>query len=487
VTLELPLVPIADVARIASGRVVGDAAAVVRDASHDTADVRTGSLFFCVAGARADGHDLAEVAIAAGAAALVVERELDVVAPQVVVGSVRQAMGPISAALFGRPADHLRIAGVTGTNGKTTITYLIDSIGRAAGARTGVVGTTGALIDGTPVPIARTTPEAPTLFRLLARMRASDIDVVALEISSHALDQHRVDGLVMDVAVFTNLSQDHLDYHPTMEEYFRAKQRLFTPELARVGVVGVDDEWGLRLAHEAEIPVKTFAIDADADVRPTEVRSGRDGTAFVVDGTRWHTGLIGRYNASNAVASILAARALGLDDASISAGLVSITRVPGRAEPIEAGQDFLVVVDYAHTPDSIHSVLGAVRPLASGRVIVVFGCGGDRDQAKRSMMGQVAATDADLSIITTDNPRSEDPLEIIRAVEEGAASAGGRYVVEPDRRAAIGLAVRTANPDDVVVIAGKGHETVQELGDRSLAFDDRTVAREEIASILERP
>jgi UDP-N-acetylmuramoyl-L-alanyl-D-glutamate--2,6-diaminopimelate ligase len=217
------------------------------------------------------------------------------------------------------------------------------------------------------------------------------------------------------------------------------------------------------------------------------VRSGRDGTSFVLDGVRWHTGLLGRYNAANAVAAILASRALGLDDAAAAEGLASVASVPGRAEPVDAGQDFLVVVDYAHTPDSIHSVLGAVRPLASGRVIVVFGCGGDRDHDKRSQMGRAAASSADLSIITTDNPRSEDPLEIIRAVEAGAADAGGRYVVEPDRRAAIGLAVRSARPDDVVVIAGKGHETVQEFRDRSIDFDDRAVAREEIAATLERP
>jgi UDP-N-acetylmuramoyl-L-alanyl-D-glutamate--2,6-diaminopimelate ligase len=487
VTPELPLVPVADVARVSGGRVVGDAARVVRDAAHDTRDVPLGSLFFCVEGSRVDGHDLAGEAVASGAAALVVGRELEVAVPQVVVGDVRVAMGPISALVFGNPTDGMRVAGITGTNGKTTITYLLDAIARRSGRRAGVIGTTGALVDGAPVPIARTTPEAPDLFRLLAVMRDAGIELVALEVSSHALAQHRVDGLVCDVAVFTNLSQDHLDYHATMEDYYRAKRRLFTPELAREGVVGVDDDWGRRLARESEVPVTTFALDAPADVRAVDVRSGRDGTSFALEGRRWRTGLLGRYNAANAIAAIVAARSLGIGDEAIADGLTAMADVPGRTEPVDAGQDFLVVVDYAHTPDSIQSVLGAVRPLASGRVIVVFGCGGDRDHAKRSRMGRAAAEAADLSIITTDNPRSEDPLSIIAEVERGAAEADGNYLVEPDRRAAIALALRTAGPDDAVVIAGKGHETVQELQGRRVAFDDRTVALEELAALLERP
>jgi UDP-N-acetylmuramoyl-L-alanyl-D-glutamate--2,6-diaminopimelate ligase len=486
VTPELPLVPVVDVARVSGGRVVGDGAGVVRDAAHDTRDVRPGCVFFCVPGSRVDGHLLAGEAIAAGAAALVVERVLDVGVPQVVVGAVRAAMGPISALVFGRPADGMGVAGITGTNGKTTVTYLLESIAARAGRRAGLVGTTGALVGGAPVPLARTTPEAPDLFRLLATMRAAQVEIVALEVSSHALHQHRVDGLVCDVAVFTNLSQDHLDYHPTMEDYYRAKRRLFGPELARAGIVGVDDAWGRRLAREAEVPVTTYALDAPAQVRPAEVRAGRDGTTFVLDGARWRTGLLGRYNAANAIAAILAARVLGLGDDAIAEGLAALGGVPGRAEPVDVGQDFLVVVDYAHTPDSIHSVLGAVRPLASGRVIVVFGCGGDRDHDKRSRMGRAAVEAADLSIITTDNPRSEDPQAIIREVERGAAEAGGSYVVEPDRRAAIALALRTAGPEDAVVIAGKGHEAVQELGDRTVAFDDRQVAREELSALRER-
>jgi UDP-N-acetylmuramoyl-L-alanyl-D-glutamate--2,6-diaminopimelate ligase len=483
---DLPLVPIGDVARAAGGRVIGSAERRVRDAVHDPSQVHPGALFFCVPGSRIDGHDLAEEAVAAGAAALVVERPLEATVPQVLVRSVREAMGPICDVVFGRPTRGIRLVGVTGTNGKTTVTHLLGAIGSAAGAKTGVVGTTGALAGEATTRLAHTTPEAPDLFRTLAEMRRAGVQLVALEVSSHALDQHRVDGLRHDVAVFTNLSHDHLDYHPTMEAYYEAKRALFRPTRSRLGVVGVDDPWGRRLAGESEVPVTTFALDADAEVRPAEVIADRDGTSFALGGATWRTKLLGRFNAANAVAALLAARRLGIDDGAIRAGLGAAPHVPGRIEPVDAGQGFLVVVDYAHTPDSIRSVLGAVRPLASGRLIVVFGCGGDRDPSKRSPMGRAATSSADLSILTTDNPRSEDPMEILREVTGGADLGGGAYVVEPDRRRAIALALGQARPGDAVVIAGKGHETVQELGDRTLAFDDRAVAREELVALLER-
>ena len=302
-----------------------------------------------------------------------------------------------------------------------------------------MVGTTGVRIDGRPVPFARTTPEAPDLQRLLARMRDEGVRAAALEVSSHALDQHRVDGIVFDVAVFTNLSQDHLDYHADMEAYFEAKARLFTPEHARRAVVNADDPAGRRLADGIAIPATTFGTDPGADVSGRRRRRHARGDLVPVGGLTIRSRLRGAFNVENVLAAVAAARALGIDDEPIRDGIAALSDVPGRMEPVEAGQDFLVVVDYAHTPDSIRSVLRASRPLTSGRLIVVFGCGGDRDRAKRSPMGAAATADADLTIVTTDNPRSEDPLAIIAEIEPGAEEGGGSFVIEPDRRAAIRL------------------------------------------------
>jgi UDP-N-acetylmuramoyl-L-alanyl-D-glutamate--2,6-diaminopimelate ligase len=297
-----------------------------------------------------------------------------------------------------------------------------------------------------------------------------------MEISSHALAQHRTDGLVVDAALFTNLSQDHLDFHPSMEAYFRAKRRLFTPAHARRGVVNADDPWGRRLLDDAEIPLTTFAEAQAADVRARSVTVGRDGLEL-------RSALRGAFNVSNCLGAVAVARTLGIDDEAIARGIATLPVVPGRMEPVEAGQPFTVVVDYAHTPDSIHSVLRGARPLADGQLIVVFGCGGDRDRAKRPAMGRAASEDADLVIVTSDNPRSEDPLRIIDEVV-GGMPASAPVVVEPDRRAAIGRAIDVAGVGDVVVIAGKGHETTQEIGDRVLPFDDRLVAREAIETRL---
>jgi UDP-N-acetylmuramoyl-L-alanyl-D-glutamate--2,6-diaminopimelate ligase len=461
-----------------AAQVRGDAAVPVQEVSFDSREVARGSLFFCVPGEQLDGHDFAPAALAAGAAALVVERWLpEIDAPQILVASVRSAMGPLSAAVFGHPAAAMTMVGVTGTNGKTTTTYLLESILDAAGVRCGVVGTTGARVAGRPVPLERTTPEAPDLQRLLERMRASGVRAVAMEVSSHALDQHRVSGVVFDEAVFTNLSQDHLDYHPSMEAYFEAKARLFTADHARHGSVNADDPYGRRLLGDARIPLSSFAIDGDADLRAEDVAADVGGLSFRVGGLSVRSQLRGRFNAANCLGAMAAARTLGIDDAVAVKGIEAVQGVPGRLEPIDAGQNFLVMVDYAHTPDSILSVLKAARPFTSGRLIVVFGCGGDRDQAKRPLMGTVATANADLTIITSDNPRSEDPLAIIAEIEPGAREGGGTFAVEPDRRAAIGRAITGAGDGDVVVIAGKGHEPYQESADGSVVFDDRDVAR----------
>jgi UDP-N-acetylmuramoyl-L-alanyl-D-glutamate--2,6-diaminopimelate ligase len=456
--------------------------ALITDVAFDHRSVTPGALFFAVPGERADGHEHAAEAVAAGAVAVVVERWLDLGAPQVRVASVREAMGPMSSMAFGEPSSSMATVGITGTNGKTTVTYVLESIFEAARWKAGVIGTTGARLDGEPLPLSHTTPEAPDLQRVLALMRDRDVRAVAMEASSHALAQHRTDGVVFDVAVFTNLSQDHLDYHASMEAYFAAKARLFTPAHARHGAVNVDDPAGRRL-RESEIPITTYAVDNPADLRASDVRATAEGLSFVLGGVVFRSALRGAFNVANIAGAVVAARDLGVPDSAIVDGVAALRAVPGRMEPVDAGQDFLVVVDYAHTPDSIRSVLRAARPLTSGRLILVFGCGGDRDRLKRPAMAAAATQGADLTVLTTDNPRSEDPLAIIAEVQRGAVDGGGEHVVEPDRRSAIRAALHEARAGDVVVIAGKGHETVQEFSDRTIPFDDRTVAREELVSL----
>ena len=461
----------------------GDASTVVVDAAYDSRSTSAGSLFFCVPGGRRDGHDFAPSAVRAGAAALVVERWLDLDIPQLRVPSVRRAMGPMSGVVFGHPADALRIVAVTGTGGKTTTTHILGSVFREAGLRPGVIGTIGGHIDGGTIALERTTPEAPDLQRLLARMMHERVEAVAMEVSSHGLDQDRFGGTRCEVALFTNLSQDHLDYHGSMEAYFAAKSRLFTPELAAAGVVNVDDAWGRRLVEQATVPTTTFGTAAGADVRGTDVALTPEGLSFHVGGLVVSSRLRGRINVENCLATVAVARAMRLPDAATARGIASVSEVPGRMQAVEAEQDFLVMVDYAHTPDSIRGVLRGARSLTAGRVIVVFGCGGDRDRDKRSMMGEAATATTDLSIVTSDNPRSEDPLSIIEQILPGAAAGGGDYLVEPDRHAAIRTAIRAAGRGDVVVIAGKGHETEQELGDRVIPFDDREVALRELRAL----
>lgn len=479
-----PPVTLADVAAAVSGaEMSGEQGTVVAEVGYDSRVATPGSLFFCVQGETADGHDFAAAARERGAVAVVVERWVALDTPQVRVPSVREAMGPMSAVVFGQPAEAIRIVGVTGTNGKTTTTYLLEAAFRAAGLRPALIGTTGARLDGSPLPLDRTTPEAPDLHRLLARMRDEGVDALAMEVSSHGLDQHRFAGARCEVAVFTNLSQDHLDYHPSMEAYFAAKASLFTPVRAARGVVNADDEAGRRLLREPEIPLSSFGIETRADVRASDVEVSPDGLVFRVGSLVVRSALRGGFNVENCLATLAAARAMGIPDAAAIAGIARVRGVPGRLEPVDAGQEFLVVVDYAHTPDSIRRVLRGARPLASGRIIVVFGCGGDRDRAKRPLMGAAATANADLSIITSDNPRSEDPLAIISEIRPGAVSGGGEFVVEPDRRAAIRLAVRKAAAHDIVVIAGKGHETYQELPGGVVPFDDREVAREELGAL----
>jgi UDP-N-acetylmuramoyl-L-alanyl-D-glutamate--2,6-diaminopimelate ligase len=438
-------------------QVLGSPHVEVEDLVYDARAAVPGSLFFCVPGGRVDGHDFAADAVARGAVALVVERELDVPVPQLVVADARAAMAPAADAFFGEPSAELEIAGVTGTSGKTTTTFLLFAILAAAGRRPGLLGTIEARVGGERRGVQRTTPEAIDLQRTLREMLDAGDRTCAMEASSHASVLHRLDCVRFRVLVFTNLSQDHLDFHGDMETYFRAKRRLFFEEPRPVAVVNVGDEYGRRLAEELPDAITFSADDASA----------LDGVALK---------LRGRFNVENALGALLAARALGVDDDAIRRGLESVRGVPGRFESVEAGQPFHVIVDYAHKPDALEKVLRAARDLAAdNRVIVVVGAGGDRDRGKRPLMGRLAAQLADVAIVTSDNPRSEDPEAIVAEILAGAEKP---VEVELDRAAAIRRAVALAAPGDVVLLAGKGAEQGQEFADRTIPFDDREVAKE---------
>jgi UDP-N-acetylmuramoyl-L-alanyl-D-glutamate--2,6-diaminopimelate ligase len=490
-TLTPRRVPLEALAAQVGGGVRGDGSAAVSDVVLDTRRVSDGALFCCVRGSRVDGHDLAGTALAAGAAALCVERPLDLDAPQLQVGSVRAALAPLADAFFGGPSRRMDLVGVTGTNGKTTTAFMLEAIFRAAGLVPGLMGTVEVRIGDARLPVLHTTPEAPDLQRLLAEMADSGVQAAAMEVSSHGLALGRVDGTRFRAAIFTNLTQDHLDFHRDLEDYFQAKRRLLTPAFTTLGVVNVDDPYGRRLAREAEgIKVVTTGTVAEADWRARRVSGGLDGTSFLLEGPAGsrpvRLRLAGHFNVANALGALAAAAAIGIDLDAAVAGVESLTGVPGRFERVDAGQAFTVLVDYAHTPDSLENVLRAARAVTRGRVLAVFGCGGDRDRAKRPLMGEIAAKLADFTVVTSDNPRSEPPESIVAQVLDGVRRSAEpeRYRSEVDRRAAIRLALELARPGDAVIIAGKGHEQGQEFaGGRKIPFDDRVVAAEELREL----
>jgi UDP-N-acetylmuramoyl-L-alanyl-D-glutamate--2,6-diaminopimelate ligase len=480
--------------------------------AYDSRTVRPGTLFFCVRGFHSDGHDFAAQAVRGGAVALVVERPLDLGVPEIVVESARATMGPLAARFYGDPTLELRVVGVTGTNGKTTTAFLVRALLEASGGRCGLLGTVKSIIGGaerptdqrsTGSPIGqRTTPEAIDLQADFRAMLDGGDRACAMEVSSHALELGRADAIHFAAAIFTNLTRDHLDFHDTMEDYFQAKRRLFSADPG-VSVVNVDDRYGRRLAAEIDGAL-TFAVEAPADYSATGLRCDFAGCRFVL-----HTPvgereialpLAGRFNVANALGALAAAHALGGDLDVLVAALERGVRVPGRFEAVEEGQDFAVLVDYAHTPDSLENVLRAARELVGsgehgegGRVVCVFGAGGDRDRGKRPLMGEVAARLADVVVITSDNPRSEEPELIIAEIAAGAARISGldgtglvRSIA--DRGAAIGEAIAAGRRGDVVVIAGKGHEQGQELAaGRKIPFDDVTVASQALRAHLPRP
>jgi len=448
--------------------------------AYSSASVSEGALFFCVPGFTADGHDFAPDAVKRGAAALVCERPLGLDVPEVRVDSVRAAMGPVASRFYGDPSHDLKVVGITGTNGKTTTAFLVREVLEAAGIQTGLLGTVKRVVGGAEEPVERTTPEAIDLQADFARMLSEGDRACAMEVSSHALELGRAAGIQFACKVFTNLTQDHLDFHSDMEAYYLAKRRLF--DEPGPAVVNLDDPYGRRLAGELEDAI-TYGVEAEtADYRAREVSFDVAGAAFEVDtpdGTlALTTRLPGLFNVQNVLGALAAARTLGVEPDVAVQGLAAAGRVPGRFEPVEEGQDFGLLVDYAHTPDSLENVLRAARGISRGRLHVVFGAGGDRDRGKRQLMGEVAARLADRVIVTSDNPRSEDPESIVDQVMEGTTD-GPDVEREPDRRRAITRAIDTAEPGDVVVLAGKGHEQGQEFeGGRKEPFDDITVARE---------
>jgi len=445
----------------------GDPASTdVRSVEFDSRRVGEGSLFCCVPGAHSDGHLHAADAVGRGATALLCERilDLDVTQARVATGELRPAMAALSSAFYGHPWRDLRMVGVTGTNGKTTVTHLVRAVLDHAGLSTGVVGTLAG---------ERTTPESPDLQRRLAEFRSEGRDAVAMEVSSHAMTQHRVDTIVFDVVAFTNLSRDHLDHHGSMEEYYLAKAGLFGSDRARTAVVDVDDPWGRRLASELDGPTLVRVSRDEA----TEVATAVGSTSFRWRGRRVALPLTGRFNVDNALVAASVAISLGVDEDQVVEGLAGAGPVPGRMEVVSAGGPIPVLVDYAHTPAGLEAALSAARGLvARGRLICLFGCGGDRDRGKRPEMGAVASRLADVVVLTSDNPRSEDPLAIIGEIRVGLAD-GADVQIEPDRAEAIRLAVGLAGPGDVVLLAGKGHEVTQTAGGRTWPFDDRAEAR----------
>jgi UDP-N-acetylmuramoyl-L-alanyl-D-glutamate--2,6-diaminopimelate ligase len=452
------------VAALGAVEVVGAAPVEVRDLAYDARVVTPGALFFAVPGARADGHDFAAEAVERGAVALVVERPLGLPVPQVVVPSSREAMAVAANEFFGRPTEELQVAGVTGTSGKTTTCFLLFAILAAAGRRPGLLGTVEARVGGERRGVVRTTPEAIDLQRTFREMLDAGDLTCAMEASSHASELHRLDHVRFAVLVFTNLSQDHLDFHGDMDAYFDAKRRLF---VGRDGpaAVNVGDEYGRQLA--TELPnVLTFGL-AGAEIGP-ETLEGID------------LKLRGRFNVENALGALAAARLLGLGDDPIARGLESVRGVPGRFELVDEGQPFTVIVDYAHKPAALENVLHAARELARGRVIAVVGAGGDRDRGKRPLMGRIASELADVAIVTSDNPRSEDPQAIIDEIVAGATSD---VEMEPDRAAAIARAIELAAEGDVVLIAGKGAEQGQQFAERTIPFDDREAARDALRAL----
>jgi UDP-N-acetylmuramoyl-L-alanyl-D-glutamate--2,6-diaminopimelate ligase len=473
----------------------GSLNAEVTGLTDDSRQVKPGMLFIAVKGTKSDGHLYLKQAAAAGAAGLIIEsgrpeaaRLADLNIPVIESQDTRRLLGAVASRFYGNPTSRLRMIGVTGTNGKTTTTYVCKAILDSAGRRAGLIGTVSYLIGDKQIPATHTTPGALDLQALLLKMSESGLDTVVMEVSSHALALERTSGCRFEAAVFTNLTQDHLDFHTDMEDYFQAKLRLFTSlDVKGRAIVNADDPYGARIAAGSTAPVWTYGLDRPADIRAEAVRVTIHGVDFLAGtpagSVKIHSGLVGRHNVYNILAAIGVGLQQGLSLSAINIGISGLVNVPGRFERVNAGQGFTVVVDYAHTDDALYRLLSTAQAVKTGRVITVFGCGGDRDRGKRPKMGKVAGANSDLVVVTSDNPRTEDPAEIIRDIEPGVKagiqeSGQGRYIIQPDRREAIKTALQEARVGDFVLIAGKGHEDYQVIGTTKYPFDDRVVARE---------
>ncbi|MBQ9002747.1 MAG: UDP-N-acetylmuramoyl-L-alanyl-D-glutamate--2,6-diaminopimelate ligase [Eggerthellaceae bacterium] len=472
--------------------IIGNGADEVEGLAYRSDAVKPNDMFFCIVGLKVDGHSFAQDAIDRGARVLVVERKLYLAETDdvtiVVVEDSRKAMAHVADRFYGSPSRDFALVGVTGTNGKTTTTYLVEQIARTQGLRTGVIGTVGVEVAGKREAAHHTTPESPDLQQTFARMRDARCDVVAMEVSSHALDLLRTWHTTFAVTAFSNLTQDHLDYHHTFEAYFEAKARLFSADYPAKRVICIDDKWGRELharCSRADDWVITTGFDAAAQIHPVKVDYAPDHTHVVLEvrgrKVEFDYPLVGRFNVSNVMCAYGIGMALGASHDVITRALSESPQVPGRLERVKARNDggVAVFVDYAHTPDALAKALSSIKALGAGRTLVVFGCGGDRDASKRSIMGR-EALEADYAIVTSDNPRSEDPAAIIDDIVSGMGDASGRYEVVPDRREAIARAIAIAEPGDAILIAGKGHEDYQILRDETIHFDDREVASAEL-------
>ena len=440
-------------------------------------------LFFCIVGVRFDAHAYAAEAVANGCAALMVERFLPLDVPQVRVSDGRAAMARMCAAFYGWPSRQMKMCGITGTKGKTTTSYMFKSICEAAGYKCGLIGTTGALIGSKKVASHLTTPDPAELQKMLRDMLDSGVEVVGMEVSAHAIDMHRLDGMEYDVGCFTNFSQDHLDYFQTMDRYFETKKSFITGGQVRNATLNADDDAVAAIRNEMTIPNITYGISANSDLYARDIEISENGVDFKMSlhGAHdfpVHLAMTGMFNVYNAMAAASCAMVLGIDTESIRKGLEAIQSVPGRIEMLQTNTPYKIILDYSHSPDALKNILKTVRQFARGRVIALFGCGGDRDHAKRPIMGRIGGQLADFCVLTSDNPRSEDPMQILKSIEEGIRPTGKPYTVIENRREAIRYAMTIAQEGDIIVLAGKGHETYQEIMGVKRPFDEKTVVRE---------
>ncbi len=466
-----------------AAQLYGNAQAEVTALCADSRKVKPGALFFCIPGLNRDGHAFAPMAVEAGAAALVVERRLDVDCPQIVVKDVREALSRMAACFFGYPAREMKLIGITGTKGKTTTSYLVKSILEKAGYKTGLIGTVGSMIGETQIPTNLTTPDPIDFQSLLRQMADAGVDFVVMEVSAHALALRKLSGVRFEAAAFTNLSQDHFDFFGNFDNYLAAKMKLFEPEVCARAVYNADDERVAGAMKHAAVPAQGYAIRVPAQIYAKNIDVNENGCTFQLNFHKRYRldvtlALSGIFNVYNSLTAAALCDAVGVGAGAIREGLEAVKSVPGRIELLDTGTPYRVILDYAHSPDALENILNTIRQTARARVIALFGCGGDRDHEKRPVMGEIGGRMADLCVLTSDNPRSEDPNEILRQIEEGIRQTDGEYVVIENRREAIRYAMSIAEPGDVVVLAGKGHETYQEIKGVKYPFDEKVIVRE---------